>query len=343
MMWLARRRDSEEIASLVRINDRLQIQVGTRSYLTRVEDIKTDEIHIAVPIDHGSLVALSAGLELKVNIFTPMGLRQFRCSVKQTLLQRVPIVSLHKFRDLGVQQQRAYGRVQDELPVRFRRDACESSAWRTAIACDISGGGLQVVAEDVWILNARDIIEVELAMPQDGPIRAIAQIARIVPVPEARSKSRIAIDFINIDEAERNRLLDHISCRRKDLSNIRSPFVQCCDEASAVLTKRTRQDGNEPSKQGRVYELSTSGLRMAVPDATGLLTDMQLDTLITLPGAKMVEALAEVAHIRPARKGQIGKHEVGLRFVVVYPGSKERLIDFLSQVRGDTKAKPNAA
>lgn len=343
MLWLTRRREADEIGSLVRVNDRLQIQIRSRSYLTRVEDIKPDEIHVAVPIDHGSLVTLPAGLELTVNLFTPMGLRQFRCVVKTTVYQRVSIVILHRFRDLGIQQQRVYGRVQDELPVRFRRDACESSPWRAAFACDISGGGLQIIAEDVWILAKGDIIEVELAVPNERPVRAIAQLARISPVPEARSKSRLGLDFVNIEESERDRLLDHIAARRKALSTIRSPFIQCTENKVVATYTKGGPQGGGPAKQGSVFEISTSGLRMALQDVTGLSTDMSLDVIITLPNGKIVEASSEIAHIRPMRKGQLGKHEVGLRFIVVYPGSKERLLDFLSQVKGESVKTPKAS
>lgn len=346
MLW-STRHEGENIFQLVRINDRILLKFKRKSYLSRVEDMKNGELYVAAPLDHGMPVNLGPGLDLCLSAFVGAGLRQFNCKVKTTLYDRVTQVVLNRFKDIGASQQRNYDRIQDCLPVRFRKDdgtgAGNNTPWRQAITCDISGGGIQIVAEDVWLFKEGDLVEIELAIPTEAPLHSVAQLVRIFDVPGKKSKSQFALSFLEIDETDRDRLIKYARQRKAELSSTRNTFIRCTDKVTILYKRKSLKEESLQWKCGAAYDMSASGFRMIVDDVSGLLVGQQLEISLTLPGPVTVEGLCEIAWIRLASDEHAGKHEAGIRFSVFFADGRQTILNFLSRTTDGTKERDKQA
>ncbi|MDI6829057.1 MAG: flagellar brake protein, partial [Armatimonadota bacterium] len=81
MFWRKKTKDDVDIFSFVRVNDRLQLKVYGRSYLSRVEDIRGRELFVGAPVEQGETKILPPGREVRVSLFATHGLQQFSAVV----------------------------------------------------------------------------------------------------------------------------------------------------------------------------------------------------------------------------------------------------------------------
>jgi hypothetical protein len=60
MLWGNRRAaEPTDIFGLVRVNDRVQLDIKGRLYASRVEDIQPGEVHVAVPYEQDRMVTVT--------------------------------------------------------------------------------------------------------------------------------------------------------------------------------------------------------------------------------------------------------------------------------------------
>jgi len=196
----------------VSIGDTVRLEIAGRWYTSRVENIRPGEIHAGAPFERGSLILLVPEQKLVLGVYVESGLRRFSAKVKAMMHDRVPIVILSEFADLGMLQRRAYERVPDELPVRLRPEARFDVGWARGITRDIGGGGVHLVADGNAELQVGDFVEIELVLPGEKPISGVARIVRSSPVPGSR-KLRVALQFGLMDPSERSRIINYV--RRK--------------------------------------------------------------------------------------------------------------------------------
>jgi c-di-GMP-binding flagellar brake protein YcgR len=249
---------------------------------------------------------------------------------------RISLVVLHQFKNQGAVQKRNYERLEEELSVRYRKENGPDSElpWRQAVTRDVSGGGLQIIAEDIWLLKNGDFVEADLALPGELPIHSIGQVVRISDVPGHSKKCQLCLNYIDIEEADRARLVKYIHNRLKELRKSGSTFVRCGDCAS--VTYRRSGKKNEKWIPAKVQDMSADGLRMIVQNASGFLTGLRLDLMITLMGMTPMDVRSEVIWIRPAQEQPSG-YEIGIKFISLDADARDILLSFLSHIKHGVK------
>jgi c-di-GMP-binding flagellar brake protein YcgR len=335
MLWHARRQ-VDNIFQLVRINDRVQIKLAQKSYFTRVEDVQQGELYLAAPIERGNVVTLGPGVALTINVFVGLGVRQFEGKVKHTIPGEVSLVVIHHFKAQGAVQNRNYERLGEELHIRYRREDGPDNAapWRPAVTRDVSGGGMQVIAKDAWLLKCGDLIEIELMLPGEALLHAICQAVRISDVPGCSKKYQLGLNYIDLDESDRARLVKYIHNRLDELRKSGSTFVRCDDCVTVSYRKSCKKD--ESWTPAKVKDMSADGLRMVVQNASGLLIGLQLDLMITLMCTTQIGIQSEVIWTRPALEQSCG-YEIGIKFLSLDNDARDVLLSFLSHIKYGVK------
>lgn len=228
MIWRKGPRESKEgsslssnIKDLVNVNDRIQLEVYGRSYLSRVEDIRGEDLYIGCPIDGGKIIEIKSETKVKLNIFLDEGFKQFETTAQKVVPDRIPLLVVSGFKDNGQVQRRDYVRVRDKLQVRYRLEGGigNMAPWFTGITKDVSGGGLHISIEAGKDITAGDFLELELRIPNEESIRAIARVVRVGSA--VGNTIGIGVLFVQIHPIEQRRVVLYVS--KKQVGSRLSP------------------------------------------------------------------------------------------------------------------------
>ena len=331
MRWFKRSSD-KEILSLVRVNDRIQLEVGRSQYLSRVEDIRSEMLLIAAPVDDGYVVSLFPGTEVVLKLFLPGGVRRFSSRVKRMYSGRVPILEMEKFSDLGVMQRRKYPRATVKLPVQFRTDISRGNPgrWCEGTTVDMSIAGVQIYdAYTTSHISVGDFVEIRLAMPDRTEIPAICRVVRV----QTRS-NRFAVEFVEIQPEAQERIARQIEQRWLESEADR----RRCSRSRVPIVVHYKQSKG-PLRQTSSHDLSTSGLRMIV-DGETVAVGENISLTIELPPHKKLKADGVVMWVGHVWKAEPGQWEIGVQFTKIDQSSRDALVKFLVAVQqGDAQSK----
>lgn len=215
-MWHKRSRATNDIFSQVNVNDRIQVGVCSGWYLSRVEDIKPGELHVACPIYRGSILCIKPDMEVTINIFAGLGLRQFRSKVKGQLNDRVPILILSDFVNMGSVHRRDHVRITDRIQLKCRLEG-SSGAWWPAMTRDISSGGMQIVIDKLSGITSENFVDVELLLPEGGSVRATSRVIRTTPV--SNSQMGVGLQFVQIDTIAHRKIIQYVQKKQTERSS----------------------------------------------------------------------------------------------------------------------------
>ncbi|HOK55221.1 MAG TPA: PilZ domain-containing protein, partial [Armatimonadota bacterium] len=173
-------RKQVDIFTIVRVNDRIKLVIENESYMSRVENISEKELIVASPLDRAGVINVRPNTKLMVDVFQQSDLRRYSCTVESNLVDRVPLLVLTGFHDMGMVQNRRYVRVDACLPIRYREDSDSTDAynWRNAMSFNISGSGLLISKEYGSNLHQGDFVDLEIKLPEGPPVFAIARVVR---------------------------------------------------------------------------------------------------------------------------------------------------------------------
>jgi c-di-GMP-binding flagellar brake protein YcgR len=321
---------------VVRINDRVQMEIGGRTYHSRVEDIHDDCIYFGSPMDGCTPIRLRLGQKVIVEARAEGGVHRSVGNVKTTLRGRVTLVVLHQFQFLGIVEHRDCDRVNDEVTVRYRIASQNGAAvsWKTGVTSDLSASGLQMTGREAWTMTVGDQVVIDVMIGGGEPISATAEIARMSPIPGSGSKSIIGLAFLSMTGSERDRLIRYIRHRQVELKRSRNLFVHCDRRVVTTFSKRTRQ-ATGPTKTGWAFDMTDNGLRMITDDASGLSDGDTLDVSIKLRGWVVIKSECEIIWVRHADRGEGGSYEIGVRFNNISKAGRQAIDQFLSQINED--------
>lgn len=213
-LWGPKRPD---ISTIVRVNDRIRLEVRRNLYMSRVEDVCPQELLAAAPLDHDGIVDVSPGDNVIIDVFLESALQRFGSVVKRKLTDRIPLLGLSEFQDLGITQNRQYVRVDAQLSVRYRTDAdpLRPSLWQPSMTFDISGGGMQMSRSYKVKLSEGDFVEAEICIPGEKSIFAVARIVRTTVTCD--NVPRVGAEFVEIQPDDRRRIVQFV--RQRELAH----------------------------------------------------------------------------------------------------------------------------
>ncbi|HOP80450.1 MAG TPA: PilZ domain-containing protein [Armatimonadota bacterium] len=212
-------RKQVDIFTIVRVNDRIKLVIENESYMSRVENISEKELIVASPLDRAGVINVRPNTKMMVDVFQQSDLRRYSCTVESNLVDRVPLLVLTGFHDMGMVQNRRYVRVDACLPIRYREDSDSTDAynWRNAMSFNISGSGLLISKEYGSNLHQGDFVDLEIKLPEGPPVFALARVVR--ETVSYGDLPRVGLEFEQIHPEDRRRIIRFVNKRELALSS----------------------------------------------------------------------------------------------------------------------------
>lgn len=338
MRWFGKAKEQTDIFRLVRVNDRIQVELDSKTYLSRVEDIQGDELHVAAPVERGGPTSVRSGQDITVNLFEGMGIKQFYGSVVRVENSRVATVVVGDLKFVGTIQRREHVRISQKLPVRFRLEEGPDgrAPWFEGATQDVSGGGVQIVAEPrgIDVIAKGDLLEIELYLPDQSPVKAVGQIVRSSSSnPLTATTVRFGVQFVDIGAGERSRIVRYVLKRQADTLSSRREFTSCRERVG--IQYRGISEGADAGLHSTfTREMNATGLKMSLERGGSAAVGEKLSLILSLPDTTAIEAGGEIVWME---EGLAGSGEViGLKFTSIDRQSQQMISQFLAR---QTQAK----
>lgn len=207
----------------LKVNQRVEIKIlksyYVGSYSSRVEGVEHDRVILAAPIKNGRVIPLQKGQLITVSYFGKTASFSFTTAVIEFREGKVPIVIIAQPQQIVRIQRRNYLRLEACVPVVFRVVDDQEHNSRPAIyhteTVDISGGGALIRSK--VRLSPEDYLEIELTIPRKGVINILGRVARVEKINGSCPIYLVGIDFLVIDETERDTIIQYVFEQQREL------------------------------------------------------------------------------------------------------------------------------
>ncbi len=210
---------------------------GAQNLFSSIQDINEEGILIALPTDErGIPVLIRNGEVIEVSLIAGLGRIGFLTKVDRPIKEPLPMLKLHPPTNIFKVELRKYYRVPVHLPFRAFVatevfDSDMNSRWVknfalppeeakvTGTVLDISGGGIYAVTKKD--LEKGDVLLVELSVSGEFELRDVA--ARVVRKTMANPERKLlgyGMEFINIDEKDREKVIRYVFKRQRELRGL---------------------------------------------------------------------------------------------------------------------------
>lgn len=210
------------------MNDRVVLEIPegpwAGEYPARVEQVWGQRLALAAPRVHGALMVLPEGTELYVTALRVDPVRGGRYRARARALGGVGrdqeahllVVEVLAWERI---QLRSFIRAPAMVPVRYRRqEERRKGPWQTAETRDLGGGGLLLWLKEP--LEAGSLVEMVIELPS-RPVRAVGQVVRVVE-PEEGQGAGVAVQFVQIAEADRDRIIGFVLRRQAEIRRMQT-------------------------------------------------------------------------------------------------------------------------
>jgi Predicted glycosyltransferase len=184
-------------------------QYPDQQYHSRIEDITSRSLTVAMPMSKGYPVHLNHGGQFYAKVFADGAAYKFKSTLLEKRLHPIPVWVVSQPTDITKIQQRAFVRVDARVPVRVVvRDETEDSLLLSLTTKDISGGGLRLISNQAINLGMRIILYIEL--PELGTIETPAEVVRVDKPDNDRDLYWIGVRYIKLPENLRSKIIKFV-------------------------------------------------------------------------------------------------------------------------------------
>lgn len=133
---------------------------------------------------------------------------------------------LHPRGDVSFIQRRQYFRI-SKPSVLVHYQLMENKAYEDilkpveAMVWDLSGNGIGMVVRDGRTIYANTKIKLTVSLPDQKPVVAIGEVMRVVPKSIIRNEYLLGINFKNIKESDRDRIVKFITQEQLQLRRLK--------------------------------------------------------------------------------------------------------------------------
>lgn len=210
----------------IKVNQLVEIEIDSdtpsANLPSRIEEIKDEYIYVSMPIKKAVLFPLRIGQEIKIIIRYQQSLFAFKTNVVGRRREPIPVLIINKPESIQrINQKREYVRLEASLTIRFRilelvkgLEGDKESTIYQANTMNISAGG--VLFSTRQKLKTSDTIEIELQLPEQEPILCKAKIVRVFAQDRVTSEAKVAVEFDDITESQRDRIFKYIFDKQRE-------------------------------------------------------------------------------------------------------------------------------
>lgn len=197
--------------------------------VSQVYDIlDEDRLKIAIPSESGKIVLLPNNARIDACFYTSKGLYQGRFIIVDRYKEGNLLVQvIELINELTKYQRRQYFRLNctmsiNYLPLdieqakefaldKYLVERLEMAPTNTAVALDISGGGMRFVSKNKHDVNS--IIAISLAIDYAQSIKKYGMLAKVIGVSKSKNNSMLyehRVEFCNLNGSEREEIIRYI-------------------------------------------------------------------------------------------------------------------------------------
>jgi c-di-GMP-binding flagellar brake protein YcgR len=190
---------------------------GVLKYPSRIEDIGTEYLSLAAPIQNSILINIRPGQPIQV-IFR---IKQFNYMFETRVVSRranpIPLLIVEKPSGIkSVQQKREYVRLSINLPLRYQLlDTDNITPIIQGYTIDISAGGLLFITPHELLRSNQ--LELEITLNDEEIIRCTAKVVRVsIEEIDCLKRFKVAVGYEDITEAQRDKIFKFIFDKQRE-------------------------------------------------------------------------------------------------------------------------------
>jgi c-di-GMP-binding flagellar brake protein YcgR len=197
--------------NILKVNQRLEIMlsqnIDTPRFTSRVEEILSDEIMIAMPMHKGRPIFLESGHKFYGKIINQSGVYFFKSKFLSKKMTPLPVWIAAMPYDIEKMQQRAFVRFDVSQPLQIEYsldDDIEKTVSLKVMTRDLSGGGLQAICSSPIKIGTK--VRMLISLPEDGDLEVDGAVIRVQKPQEDRQLFWISIKFIDVRNIVRDKI-----------------------------------------------------------------------------------------------------------------------------------------
>lgn len=208
------RKDEKKIDLTLKVNQRLDImlsKVYTEQFSSRVEEVNSDALLIAMPMSKGYPVQLRPGDTFYARTVVDGAVYFFATTLLERTMTPLPLWKASLPTQVERVQQRSFVRVDATVPVKLEIPtikADEPSLVCEAVTKDVSGGGLKVVYQHRFPVGTR--MRLMLHLPEGGQVETEGEVVRVERPFDDRPIHWIAVRFLDMHETVRSKIIKFV-------------------------------------------------------------------------------------------------------------------------------------
>jgi len=201
----------------LQVNDLIQVRILEGeirdSCLSRVEDLRGDEVVIAWPTEKGAPLPIVAGQTVRVSFVHDGKYYGFEGTVRETAFAPLPILVLHVADRPGRIERRDNVRVSVPVPVELTEKVVSLSEYKAlgeqhvirTVTGNISGGGFAI--HHGTFIPVGTVFDVKMLLPdREDPISVIAKVVRCDASSEG-GQYQLGFAYSQVSEKVRSRIV----------------------------------------------------------------------------------------------------------------------------------------
>lgn len=189
----------------------IPVKNGIRAFPTKLVSMGKSSFTVLTPIEKENVFRVKPDQEVKIH-FSKDG-THYRLQTKciQSISGEKPVLRLELDGSIEIVQRREFFRVAAAMPIRLEilspRESGRIINEGRYMTCDISGGGISISGVPTWVSVD---MPVRVEIPRTSglrPVRCSGIVVRSI-LPEGMDKNTIAIEFTDISEKDRDRVIE---------------------------------------------------------------------------------------------------------------------------------------
>lgn len=208
--------------NILKINQRLEIMlsknVNSPKFTSRVEEITSNQVVIAMPMQKGHPILLEAGRGFYGKLFDETGVYVFKSKFLTKRIHPLPVWIITPPYDIEKTQQRSFVRFDVAQPLLIEyalENDQEQMVSLNVVTKDLSGGGLQAVCEKEIKIGTK--VNMVITLPEQNEIQVDGEVIRIHKPQIDRQLFWTSIKFIGARDGVRDKISRFIFKKQLEL------------------------------------------------------------------------------------------------------------------------------
>lgn len=180
---------------------------NTPRLASRVEEIASDEMVIAMPMQKGRPIFLESGRGFYGRIITEGGVYFFKSKFLKKRMYPLPVWIVAMPYEIEKMQQREFVRFDVSQPLQLEylpEDDADHTISLKVITRDLSGGGLQAICEQPIKIGTK--VKMIISLPDDGDLEVAGEVIRVQKPQDDRQLFWISVRFVDVRSIIRDKI-----------------------------------------------------------------------------------------------------------------------------------------